>query len=138
MLNQNIRIVGGNLGRDPEIKYTQSGMAIANFSVATSHGKKKDDGTYDNITTWHNITAFGKTAERVGAMAQKGTTVLVVGESRTDTWEDQNGQKRYKDYVIANRVDFVANLVPADQQPDPTTTVAQPQPTSPQDDDLPF
>jgi single-strand DNA-binding protein len=70
-------ILLGNLGKDPEVKYTQSGMAVANFSLATSSSVKDKDGNWQDKTEWHNIKAFGRTAEIAGEYLKKGRTVYI-------------------------------------------------------------
>lgn len=89
----------GHVGKEPEIKYSQSGMAIVSFSVATSKGKKQDDG-WVNKTTWWNCTAFGKTGESVGNYVHSGNLVLVSGEAELDEWEAKDGTTRQTLKVI--------------------------------------
>ena len=93
----------GNLGKDPEIKTTPSGLQIANFSLATTDSVKKGD-EWENKTEWHNITCFGKTAEFAGKYLQKGTTAYIEGRIKTDSWDDENGVKKYKTGIIADKV----------------------------------
>ena len=83
----------GRLGKDPEIKYTSSGIAIANFSLATSKPKKKRDGGFDSETTWHNCVAWRKNAENMAELS-KGDRVYVAGEIKQESWDTDQG-KRY-------------------------------------------
>jgi len=96
-------ILLGNLGKDPEVKYTQGGMAIARFSLATTERAKDKDGNWQDKTEWHNLVAFGRTAEVAGEYLKKGRTVYIEGALRTSSWDDkESGQKKYKTEVIVN------------------------------------
>jgi single-strand DNA-binding protein len=96
-------ILLGNLGKDPEVKYTQSGMAVARFSLATTERGKDKDGNWQDKTEWHNLVAFGRTAEVAGEYLKKGRTVYIEGALRTSSWDDkESGQKKYKTEVIIN------------------------------------
>lgn len=90
-------ILIGHLGRDPEIRYSQSGMAVARFSLATT---EKWSG--EEKTEWHNVVCFGKLAEIVGEYLSKGRLVFVEGRLQTRSWDDQNETKRYATEIIAN------------------------------------
>ena len=93
----------GNVGKDPEIRYAQSGMAICNFSIATTKtakGEKK--------TSWHNILCFDKTAENVSKYVSKGSKVAVSGEIQYSEWE-KDGQKHYKTEILANEIEFLGS-----------------------------
>jgi len=96
-------ILLGNLGKDPEVKYTQSGMAVARFSLATTERAKDKDGNWQDKTEWHNLVAFGRTAEVAGEYLKKGRTVYIEGSLRSSSWDDkETGQKKYKTEVIVN------------------------------------
>ena len=96
-------ILLGNLGKDPEVKYTQSGMAVARFSLATTERAKDKDGNWQDKTEWHNLVAFGRTAEIAGEYLKKGRTVYIEGALRSSSWDDkETGQKKYKTEVIVN------------------------------------
>ena len=96
-------ILLGNLGKDPEVKYSQSGMAVARFSLATTERAKDKDGNWQDKTEWHNLVAFGRTAEVAGEYLKKGRTVYIEGALRTSSWDDkESGQKKYKTEVIIN------------------------------------
>jgi len=96
-------ILLGNLGRDPEVKYTQSGMAVARFSLATTERAKDKDGNWQDKTEWHNLVAFGRTAEVAGEYLKKGRTIYIEGALRSSSWDDkESGQKKYKTEVIIN------------------------------------
>ena len=96
-------ILVGNLGKDPEVKYTQSGMAVASFSLATTEKVKDKDGNWQDRTEWHNIKAFGRTAEVAGEYLKKGRTVYIEGRIHNDSWDDkETGQKKYRTEIIVN------------------------------------
>ena len=101
----NRAIVSGNLGRDPEVRYTSGGQAVANFSVATSRKYKKGDEWVEE-TEWHDITVWGKLAEVCGEHLAKGRKVLVEGRLKTDKWE-KDGVKRQRTSIIAENVEFL-------------------------------
>jgi len=96
-------ILIGNLGKDPEVKYTQAGMPVAKFSIATNERFKDKDGQWQDRTEWHNIVAFQRLAEIVGEYLKKGGKCYVEGSLRTSSWDDkETGQKKYKTEIIAN------------------------------------
>lgn len=90
------------LGQDPELKYTQSGVAVANFSVATNLVWKDHDGNKQEKTEWHNITAWRGLAETCGSYLKKGSRVYLEGRLETDSWEDENKKKHYKTKVVVD------------------------------------
>ena len=97
----------GRLARDPEIRYTQNGSAIANMTVATDESFTGSDGNKVERTEWHRVTVFGKTAENCGNYLGKGSLVHVEGSLATRKWQDQNGQDRYTTEIKAQRVQFL-------------------------------
>lgn len=93
-------ILIGNLGKDPELKHTSGGMAVAKFTLATSDRFKDKNGEWQERTDWHNITCWARTAEIAAEYLKKGRTVYIEGNLRTDSWDDkQTGQKKYQTYV---------------------------------------
>ncbi len=102
-------IIIGRLGQDPEMKYTPSGTAVANFSVATNHAVKDQDGNFNEKTEWHRVVAYGRTAEVAGEYLVKGKLVYVEGRVQTRSWEDQNGQKRYMTEIICNNMQLLGS-----------------------------
>jgi len=108
MAGVNKVILIGNLGRDPELRYTQSGQAVANFSLATSESwKDKNSGERKESTEWHRITTWGKTAELASQYLSKGRTVYVEGRLQTREYEDKDGIKRKVTEVVASNVTFL-------------------------------
>lgn len=97
-------IVVGNVGKDPETRYTPAGLAIASFSIATSESwKDKTTGEKQERTEWHRCTAFGKLAEIIGEYVKKGSQLYVEGSLRTEEYE-KDGVKRYTTKIIVNEM----------------------------------
>jgi single-strand DNA-binding protein len=95
----------GNLGKDPELKYTPQGTAVAKFTVATGDRFKDKDGNWQDRTEWHNVTAWGRTAEIASEYLKKGRQVYIEGSLRTHSWDDkQTGQKKYMTEVVVNEL----------------------------------
>ena len=98
-------ILVGNLGKDPELKYTPQGTAVAKFSLATSEKYKDKAGEWQERTEWHNLVAWARTAEVAAEYLKKGSTVFVEGRLRTDSWDDkETGQKKYRTEIIVNEL----------------------------------
>jgi single-strand DNA-binding protein len=96
-------ILVGNLGKDPDMKYTASGAAIANITIATSESwNDKQTGEKVEKTEWHRVVAFQRLAEIMGEYLRKGSQVYIEGKLQTRKWQDQNGQDRYTTEVVAN------------------------------------
>jgi len=96
-------ILVGNLGKDPEIKYTASGAAIANLTIATSDSwNDKQTGEKVEKTEWHRVVAFQRLAEIMGEYLRKGSQVYIEGKLQTRKWQDQSGQDRWTTEVVAN------------------------------------
>jgi single-strand DNA-binding protein len=96
-------ILVGNLGKDPEVKYTPQGTAVAKFTLATNERFKDKSGEWQDRTEWHNLVAWARTAEIVGEYLKKGRTVYVEGSLRTSSWEDkQTNQKKYRTEIVVN------------------------------------
>jgi len=105
MLNLNRAQLIGNLTRDPEMRFTPNGQAVANFSVATNRKWKGRDGAPDGENTqYHDCVVWGKQAEAVVPMMKKGGPVYVEGRIETRNWEGQDGVKRYKTEIIADNI----------------------------------
>src|SRR5271166_1906915 len=98
----------GNLGRDPEVKYSQQGTAVAQFSVATTERWKDKGGELQEHTEWFAVKTFGRLAEIVGDNLHKGARVYLEGRKRTESWDDkQTGAKHYRDLVYVDRIEFL-------------------------------
>ena len=101
-------ILVGNLGNDPEIRYTQAGAAITNISVATSETwKDKQTGQPQERTEWHRVVFFNRLAEIAGEYLRKGSQVYVEGSIRTRKWQDQSGADRYSTEVVGNEMQML-------------------------------
>ena len=138
----------GNLGADPEIKYSQSGTAIANLRIATAENRKNSDGEWEEKTEWHRLVLFGRLAEISKDYLHKGSKIYVEGRLQTRSWEDQNGQKHYSTEVVG------INMIMLDSKSQDTTiegpesqvyatpdsdTMPEPsQDSTKEEDDLPF
>ncbi len=105
MASVNKAIIVGNLGRDPEVRYTQSGQAVANFPVATTWRGRENEG--QEHTDWHNIVVWGRQAESCGQYLSKGRQVYIEGSIRSRNYEDKDGNKRYITEIVAQRVQFL-------------------------------
>lgn len=107
MAGVNKAILIGNLGRDPELRYTQSGQAVANFTLATTERFQNRNGERDERTEWHKIVAWGRTAELCAQYLSKGRTAYIEGRIQTREWEDREGQKRRTTEIQAQTVQFL-------------------------------
>ena len=99
----------GNLGKDPEVRYTNQQMAICSFSIATGERRKDQSGQWVDHTEWHNIVTFGKTAENCSQYLKKGSQAFIEGSIRTRKWQDKEGKDRYTTEIIAQTVQFVGS-----------------------------
>jgi len=95
-------IIVGNLGKDPEIRYTPSGLAVAKFSLATTENRKSGD-QWEEVTEWHNVTLFGKSAEAAQNYLAKGRQVYIEGRIHYDQWE-KDGVKHYTTQIIGDKM----------------------------------
>jgi single-strand DNA-binding protein len=106
----------GNLGRDPEMRYTPSGQAVTQFTVATNRNYRDAQGEWQSETEWFRVVVWGQQAERTAERLRKGHKVYVEGRLQTRQWEDQSGSKRYTTELIASRVQ---SLERRDREGDP-------------------
>lgn len=116
----------GAVGKDPEIRSTQSGSVVASFSLATSDRVKKND-TWEEETTWHNLVAFSRTAEIVRDYVKKGTQLFVEGKIQTRSWDDKSsGEKKYKTEILVSELSLLGGKSegssPENGRTQPTTT----------------
>ena len=135
-------ILIGNLGNDPEVRYTPDGTAVANFSIATSdEWTDKDTGEKKKRTEWHRIVAWRRLGEICGEYLSKGRQVYVEGKLQTRSWE-KDGATRYTTEIIASDVQFLGTRDSADTyrspRPAETPEFSKPSPPDKQDDDIPF
>lgn len=105
MLNKAMII--GRLGKDPELRYTQSGMPVVSLAMATSENYVDKDGIKQEKTEWHTVVFFNRQAELCAQFLSKGSLIYVEGSLQTRSWEDTQGQKRYTTEIRGNRVQFL-------------------------------
>lgn len=136
----------GRLGQDPEVRYTQSNTAVANFSLATNERYKDRNGEFQEKTEWHRIVAWGRTAEICQEYLRKGSLVYIEGPIQTREWEDKEGQKRYTTEVKALTMQMLdsrgdqmgASNAPTKPGKSAATSVEIDESFDDMDDDLPF
>lgn len=101
-------IILGRLGQDPEVRSTASGTQVVNLNVATNElGRADEQGQRTDITEWHRIVLFGRTAEIAAQYLNKGSQVYIEGRLQTRKWQDQNGQDRYSTEIVGNELQFI-------------------------------
>ena len=141
-------ILIGNLGADPEVRYTPDGAPVANFNLATSESwNDRSSGEKQERTEWHRLVVWRKLAEIAGQYLKKGSKIYIEGKLQTRSWEDQSGQKRYTTEVVVNELQMLDSRGEGgggggggiSRDPGPA---AQPESGPPpgvaEDDDLPF
>lgn len=134
----------GNLGQDPEVRFTPAGQAVATFNIATSERWTDKAGQKQEKTEWHRIVVWGKTAENCKEYLSKGRPVFVEGRLQTREWTDKEGKKRYTTEVVANLVQFLgaagerrgSSAGASDTPPPPSASDANP--GFDVNDDIPF
>ena len=132
-------ILIGNLGRDPEVRYTPNGVAIANFSIATSEEwKDKDTGEKQERTEWHRIVAWRRLGEICGEYLHKGSQVYIEGRLQTREWEDRDGNKRYTTEVVAQNMQMLGKPSREGRAESQEERYPDEEPISIPDDDIPF
>ena len=127
----------GNLGKDPELKYTNSGVAVATFSLATSDSWKDQEGNMQERTEWHNIVAWRKLAEICGQYLKKGSQVYIEGKIQTRNYLDKEGVKKYITEIVADQL-LMLGGGGGRPQAEPSDGVPMPEPAPSKDEDLPF
>lgn len=107
MASVNKVILVGNLGKDPEVRFTPSGQAVAKFPIATTDNWTDQSGQRQEKTEWHNVVVWGKQAENCGQYLAKGRQVYIEGAIRSRSYDDKEGNKRYVTEIVAQRVQFL-------------------------------
>jgi single-strand DNA-binding protein len=139
MASVNKVILVGNLGGDPEVRYTPSGKAVASFSLATKEQWTGKDGEKTERTEWHKIVAWARLGEICGEYLRKGSQVYVEGRLQTRSWEDKEGNKRYTTEIVAQNMQMLGSaagkggMAKSTEERFPTE-----EPVSIPDDDIPF
>ncbi|MCH6561833.1 MAG: single-stranded DNA-binding protein [Myxococcales bacterium] len=141
MAGLNKVILIGNLGRDPELRYTQGGQAVANFTLATTESITKRDGEREDRTEWHRIVAWGKLAEICGEYLSKGKQIYLEGRIQTREWEDKEGNKRWTTEIVARNMQMLGRRsegTGAGEPGEPSSGSSGPAEVSGNGDDIPF
>ncbi|MBI3782576.1 MAG: single-stranded DNA-binding protein [Deltaproteobacteria bacterium] len=134
-------ILVGNLGKDPEVRFTPNGQAIAKFPVATTEKWRDQQGQMQERTEWHNVVVWGKQAETCGQYLAKGRQVFVEGRIQTRNYDDKDGNKRYITEIVAQNVRFLGGSGGGAGRGASDSSVSVPhgeEPAPPGEDDIPF
>lgn len=140
-------ILIGNMGRDPEIRYTPNGTAVASVSIATSEAwKDKQSGQLQERTEWHRVIFFSRLAEIVGEYLKKGSKIYIEGRLQTRKWQDKGGQDRYTTEIVAESMQMLDGKgMGGKSEPDnsldernPPMEASHPEPMDSFNDDIPF
>jgi single-strand DNA-binding protein len=133
-------LIIGNLGNDPEIKYTQSGSPVANLSIATSERwKDKNSGEQKEQVEWHRVVLFSRLAEIAEQYLKKGSKVFIEGKLQTRDWEDSEGKKRYTTEIIAREMSMLDSRQSADNSQQPRSdSTAEGKSDENFEEDIPF
>ncbi len=129
-------ILVGNLGKDPELRYTPQGTPVCNFSLATNERRKDKAGDSQDVTTWFKVTLWGRQAETASQYLTKGQSVFIEGRLRLEEWTDRDGQKRTTIEVHATDMQFLAG--PRDAEKPAAAAESRPPDAELSDDDIPF
>jgi len=133
MVSVNKMTIIGNLGSEPEMRFTPSGRPVTSFRVATNWRYTTQEGERREETEWFSVVCWGKLAEQCNQYLSKGRLVYVEGRLRLRSWEGQDGQTRYRNEIVADRVKFL------DRQPAaPAEKIEEPEDTEFSPDDIPF
>ena len=140
-MSVNKAILIGNLGKDPELKYTQSGKAVASFSLATTDRWTSQDGQKQEQTVWHNIVAWGRTAELAKEYLAKGRQVYIEGRIVNRSYDDKEGNKKYISEIVVTSLQFLGSRSDSGgggAQAAPPSDIPAAPASNNSDDDLPF
>ena len=140
MAGVNKVILVGNLGKDPEVRYLDSGVAVANFSLATTENYKNKQGERVSQTEWHNIVLWRGLAEIAEKWLKKGSSVYIEGKIRARKWEDKDGNTRYTSEILGDNMTMLGGKPIADNVEDVVVESPKDSDNKPSesDDDLPF
>ena len=139
MAGVNKVIIVGRLGKDPEVRYTPSGAAVANFSVATSEEwKDRDTGEKQERTEWHRIVAWRRLGEICGEYLHKGKEVYIEGRLQTRSWEDRDGNTRYTTEIVAQNMQMLGSASKKGRAESSDGSFPSEEPVNIPDDDIPF
>ena len=139
MAGVNKVIIVGRLGKDPEVRYTPSGAAVANFTVATSEEwKDKDSGEKQERTEWHRIVAWRRLGEICGEYLHKGKEVYIEGKLQTRSWEDRDGNTKYTTEIVAQNMQMLGSAGKQGRAESSGERFPSEEPANIPDDDIPF
>jgi single-strand DNA-binding protein len=138
MAGVNKVILVGNLGKDPEVKYLDSGVAVANFSLATTENYKNKEGERVSQTEWHNIVLWRGLAEVAEKWLKKGSSVYIEGKIKTRKWEDKDGNTRYNTEILADNMTMLGGKSNADSTSPTSSESTTSKSSEDTADDLPF
>jgi single-strand DNA-binding protein len=138
MASVNKVILIGNLGRDPEVRYTQNGTAVANFTLATNEVWNDKSGERQERTEWHRIVVWGKQAEIAREHLSKGKQVYIEGSIQTRQWDDREGNKRTTTEIKAQRLMMMGRADAGESRMNAAAPPPGDEPGPPPDDDIPF
>ncbi len=127
----------GNLGRDPEVRYTASGTAVASFSLATAEKFKNKGGEWEERTEWHNIILWGRLADIAGEYLAKGKSVFIEGRLQTRKWQDRDGKDRFTTEIVGEKMQMLSRKEGNGRNEEAAQGHDEPVPL-PSDDDEPF
>ncbi len=146
MAGINKAILIGNLGKDPELRRTNNGSTVVSFPLATTERWTDKNGERKDKTEWHNIVAWGKLADLANQYLKKGRPVYIEGRITTNSWDDKDGNKRYRTEIVASQVQFLGSstngagnspsLEATGQRTNMNESIPEPEPIV--EDDLPF
>lgn len=140
MASVNKVIVLGNVGRDPEVRYTSSGKAVCNLSIATTSGRKDANGDRQEETEWHRVSLFDRLAEIAGEYVKKGKPVYIEGRLKTRKWQDKDGKDQYTTEIMADSMQLLGGRDDGAKQEPVKDTRTHGQRKRPESvyDDIPF
>ncbi len=138
MAGVNKVILIGRLGKDPEVRYTGNGTAVASFTIATSESWTNKDGEREERTEWHRIVAWRKLAEICGEYLAKGKQVYIEGRLQTREWEDREGMKRWTTEITAQNMQMLGSQGDRVRPDEPPLPPAPEESAVAEDDDIPF
>ena len=138
MAGVNKVILIGNLGKDPEVRYLDNGVAVANFSLATTESYKNKEGERVSQTEWHNIVLWRGLAEIAEKFLKKGSAIYIEGKIRTRKWEDKEGNNRYRTEIMADNMTMLGGRAAENETSGNTPKISDSQEKTEPTDDLPF
>ena len=138
-MSVNKAILIGRLGRDPEVRYTNQGSQVTNFSIATDEAWTDRNGERQKRTEWHRVVTWGKLAEICGQYLKKGSQVFIEGRIQTREWEDREGNKKYTTEVVAREMKMLDSKGAVDSRVEEPPLPDEPfESAGGEDDDIPF